>query len=466
MVKTVTDQPASTDKRRMLLGAFLYPAGHHVAAWRMPGVPADASTNLRHLISFARAAERARFDLLFVADGVAAQTANLDALKRTDEWAVGFEPLTLLSALAVATRRIGLVATVSTTFNEPFNLARRFASLDLLSGGRAGWNLVTSTGQLEADNFGSGAGFAHLDRYARAEEFVDVVLGLWSSWDDDAFRRDKETGVYFDPAKMRALHHRGRHFSVRGPLNVPRSPQGHPVLVQAGSSEAGKELAARTAEIVFTAQQTLAEAQTFYADLKRRLAKYGRQPDDLKVMPGVFPVVGRTLGEAQDKFGQLQSLLHPQVGLELLANYAGGADLSGYPLDGPFPDLPETEGSKSRQQLLTDLARRGNLTIRQLYEAIAGARGHWQLVGTAEQIADALEERFVSGGADGFNIMPPTNPGGLKDFVDLVLPELCRRGLFRAEYRGRTLRQNLGLPHPVPRQRQLGPASPRTQAAA
>jgi N-acetyl-S-(2-succino)cysteine monooxygenase len=454
------------DARRMRLGAFLYPAGHHVAAWRMPDAPADATTNLGHLAAFARTAERAKFDLLFLADGVAALTANLDALKRTDEWATGFEPLTLLSALSTVTERIGLVATVSTTFNEPYNLARKFASLDLLSGGRAGWNLVTSTNPLEADNFGDVAGFAHQDRYGRAEEFVDVVLGLWGSWDDDAFLRDKSASLYFDPDRLRALHHRGRHFRVRGPLTVPRSPQGHPVVVQAGSSEAGKELAARTAEVVFTAQRTLEEARAFYADLKGRLARHGRGDDELLVMPGVFPVVGRSEAEAREKFEALQSRLHPDVGLELLARYAGGLDLSGHPLDGPFPELPETEGGKSRQRLIVDLARRENLTIRQVYEGIAGARGHWQLVGTPERIADELEERFVKRGADGFNVMPPTVPGGLDDFVELVLPELRRRGLFRAEYEGRTLRDHLGLARPGPAAPGRDGIGPRDRAAA
>jgi FMN-dependent oxidoreductase (nitrilotriacetate monooxygenase family) len=429
----------------------MYPAGHHVAAWRHPDTAADATTNLKQRIAFAQKAEQAKFDLIFLADGVAAHTTDLKALARTDEWAIGFEPLTLLSALSVVTEHIGLVATVSTTFNEPFNLARKFASLDQISGGRAGWNLVTSSNPLEVENFGNVSQFAHQDRYARAEEFVEVVRGLWNSWEDDAFLRDKESGLFFDAEKLHVLNHHGRHFRVRGPLTVARSPQGHPVVVQAGSSEAGKELAARTAEVVFTAQRTLQEAQSFYADLKGRLAKYGRHPDDLKVMLGVFPVVGRTEAEAREKFEKIQSLVHPDVGLELLSNLSGGVDLSAYPLDGPLPDLLETERAKSRQQLIIDLARRENLTIRQLYETVAGARGHWQLVGTAQAIADELEERFRKGGADGFNIMPATVPGGLDDFIELVLPELRRRGLFRTDYEGRTLRENLGLKHPVHR---------------
>jgi FMN-dependent oxidoreductase (nitrilotriacetate monooxygenase family) len=436
-----------SEQRQMKLGAFMYPGGHHVAAWRHPDVSAFATTDFSYRVKFAQAAERAKFDLIFLADGVGVGESRINALSRVDEWSNGFEPITLLSALSAVTERIGLVATASTSFTEPFNLARYFASLDQLSGGRAGWNLVTSSDGIESENFNP-QNLRHADRYDRANEFADVVLGLWNSWEDDAFLRDKASGRFFDPAKLHILHHKGKHFQVRGPLNVARSPQGHPVVVQAGSSEVGKELAARTAEVVFTAQQTLADAQGFYADLKARLPKYGRHADDLKIMPGVFPVVGRSEAEAQEKFEQLQDLIHPEVGLALLSTYAGNIDLSGYPLDGPLPDLPESNASKSRQQLFVDLARRENLTIRQLYLRIAGARGHWQLVGTGAQIADQLEERFKKGGADGFNVMPPTVPGGLDDFIELVLPELRRRGLFRTEYEGQTLRENLGLGFP------------------
>nr|WP_283179808.1 NtaA/DmoA family FMN-dependent monooxygenase [Gemmobacter sp. 24YEA27] len=288
----------------------------------------------------------------------------------------------------------------------------------------------------------------HHQRYERAEEFTDVVLGLWGSYEDDAFSRDQENGVYYDPDKQHVLNHRGPHFNVKGPLNVARSPQGHPVVVQAGSSEPGKDLAARTAEVVFTAQQTTADAVAFYNDLKGRLAKYGRRPDDLKVMPGVFPVVGSSRSEAQEKFAELQELIHPSVGIAQLSYMIGDFDLSAYPADGPVPELPETNGGKSRQALLFDLARREDLTINQLARRIAGARGHWQLVGTASDIVDQLEERFLAGGADGYNIMPPTLPGGLTDFIAHVVPELRRRGLFRAEYEGATLRQNLGLSKP------------------
>ncbi|WP_420997132.1 LLM class flavin-dependent oxidoreductase [Cupriavidus sp. 30B13] len=435
------------------LGAFLYPSGHHIAAWRHPDAKADAGIDFKHYVALAQAAEAAKFDLIFLADGVGTRGDDVEFLSRTaHSYQAQFEPITLLSALAAVTERIGLVGTASTSFNEPYHIARKFASLDHISGGRAGWNLVTSSSEHEAHNFNREHHFAHADRYERAAEFADVVGGLWNSWEDDAFLRDKASGRYYDPARRHVLGHKGKHFQVQGPLNVSRTPQGHPVVVQAGSSEAGKELAARTGEAVFTAQQTVDDAVAFYADVKSRLAKYGREPDDLKILPGVFPVVGHSESEAREKFEQLQSLIDPVVGLALVSGLSGGFDLSGYPLDGPIPELPETNASKSRQRLVIDLARRENLTIRQLYQRVAGARGHWQLVGTPEQIADQLEERFRKYGADGYNIMSPVLPGGLTDFIALVLPELRRRGLFRTEYAGATLRDHLGLkrpPHPA-----------------
>lgn len=436
---------------RLRLGAFLYPGGHHVAAWRHPSSQADAGVNAAHYRQIARTAEAAGFDLLFLADGVSVRGDDLDALSRTAIRYTGqFEPLTLLSYLAAVTERIGLVATASMTYNEPFHVARKFASLDHLSEGRAGWNLVTSADPREAWNFGRESHMAHANRYARAEEFVDVVRGLWDSYDDDAFVRDRAEGRFFDPDKLHLLAHEGAHFSVRGPLNVPRPPQGHPVVVQAGSSEAGKSLAARTAEVIFTAQQSLEDATAFYADVKGRMRAFGRDPDHLKIMPGAFPVVGRSEGEAQDKLASLQDRIHPVVGRSLLEQLTG-ANLSAYLDDAPVPELPETEGGKSRKDLFMRLARRERLTIRELYLRAASARGHWTLVGTPVQIADALQERFEARGADGFNIMPPTLPGGLDDFVALIIPELRRRGLVRSGYEGRTLREHLGLPRPVHR---------------
>jgi FMN-dependent oxidoreductase (nitrilotriacetate monooxygenase family) len=434
-------------KDKIKLGAFLLFTGHHVAAWRHP--EASVGTEFENYLQLARLAEAAKFDAIFFADSVAARLNDLDAASRKAHSGIyPFEPITLLSALSSVTRNIGLVATASTSFSDPFNLARQFASLDRLSGGRAAWNLVTSSDPDAAFNFGHDQQVLHADRYDRAEEFADVVLGLWDSFEDDTFLRDKASGRYFDPEKLHRIAHSGRHFTVRDPLNIPRSPQGRPVIVQAGASEPGKELAARTAEAIFAAQITLEEATAFYADVKGRLSKFGRSHDDLKILPGIFPVVGRTHSEAQEKFEGLQELVQPEVGLNLISQLAG-VDLRNYPLDGPVPEQPPaTNAGKSRQALVLDLARRENLTIRQLYLRIAGARGHWQVVGTPEEIADTMEERFQNYGADGFNIMAPVMPGGLSDFIELVVPELRRRGLFRSEYEGSTLRENLGLKRP------------------
>ena len=435
---------------QLSLGAFLLYTGHHLAAWRHPG--ASDSTRFQDFAHFARVAEDARFDAVFLADGVNVRAQNVEAASRkAHSGFYPFEPITLLSALSTVTGKIGLVATASTSFSDPYNLARQFASLDHLSGGRAGWNLVTSADPGAAYNFSRDAIIAHADRYQRAEEFVDVVTGLWDTTDDDAFLRDRESGVYYDADKVRALNHRGAFFQVRGPLNIPRPPQGHPVVVQAGSSEPGKELAARTAEAIFTAQQTLESSIAFYADLKGRLARYGRAAEDVKILPGVFPIVGPSRQAAEDKFEQLQALLEPSVGLDMLADLAGVDDVRTLPVDSLISELPETEGGKSRRALFLELAAREKLTLRQLYQRVAGARGHWQIVGTATDIADQLEERFVNYGADGFNIMSPVLPWGLSDFVQLVVPELRRRGLFRSEYQGSTLRDHLGLKRPSPR---------------
>jgi len=447
----------SRRKEKLSLGAFLLFTGHHVAAWRSP--EASDSQTLADFVQFARIAEDAKFDAIFLADMVGVRVDRIEASSHKAHSGIyPFEPLTLLSALAAVTSRIGLVATVSTSFNEPFNVARQFASLDRLSGGRAGWNLVTSTEPAAALNFNRSVLSPHAERYERAEEFADVVRGLWDSWDEDAFVRDRKSGLYFDPDKLHVLNHQGSHFRVRGPLNIPPSPQGRPVLVQAGSSGPGKELAARTAEAIFTAQQTLQEAVAFYSDVKGQLSKYGRDANELKILPGVFPVVGETESEAREKFEQLQSLILPEVGLDLLAGFLGAPEILKAKPDGPLPPLKETEGGKSRQALLLELARREGLTVRDLYLRIAGARGHWQVVGTPTQIADQLEERFQNYGADGFNIMAPTLPGGLTDFVRLVVPELRRRDLFREEYEGQTLRDHLGLRVPQ--------RAPRTAAVA
>jgi FMN-dependent oxidoreductase (nitrilotriacetate monooxygenase family) len=359
--------------------------------------------------------------------------------------------LLLLSALAGVTERIGLVATVSTTYLPPFHLARKFATLDHISNGRTGWNLVTSGTDFEAHNFGLDHQLAHVTRYERAREYVDVVKGLWDSWEDHPYLFDKDGARFFDPSKLHPLEHKGQHYSVSGALQSERPIQGYPVLVQAGSSDDGQDLGAATAELVFTAQQTVESARAFYASLKGRLAKFGRSPDALKVLPGISPIIGRTESEAQEKYEELQSLIDPAVGLGLLSGFLGGFDFSNYSLDDPLPPLPAIEGWQSRQALFVELAQRERLSIRQLYQRIASARGHLTVVGTPQTIADQMEHWFTTGAADGFNVLAPTFPHGLSDFVQGVIPELQRRGLFRTEYTGTTLRDHLGLarpPHP------------------
>jgi alkanesulfonate monooxygenase len=437
----------SPAKRQMKLGVSMIGLGYHVAAWRHPDVPADGSPNIAHSIEVAQTAERGKLDMVFLADAVGIREYDEPpgALCRFSN-SSRFEPLTLLSALSMVTNRIGLVATLSTTYSEPFHVARQFASLDHLSGGRAGWNVVTSVTPMEAQNFNYETTPDYDKRYGRAAEFVEVVRGLWDCWDDDAFVRDKASGVFFDPTKMRVLDHKGPHFSVRGPINIPRTPQGHPVIVQAGASEQGQELCAETADVAFSAAASLANAQKYYASLKGRMAKYGRATDDLKIMPGIMAVTGRTTLEAQDKYGELQDLIDPKVGLSQIAASLG--DLSGYDLDGPVPEDKVNPRMRSRAALMLDMARRGNLTIRQLYLAVAAGNGHNVVVGSAEEVADQMELWFNSQAADGFNYVPAALPGGISDFVDLVVPELQRRGLFRTEYEGRTLRQNLGVPTP------------------
>jgi alkanesulfonate monooxygenase len=441
-------------KRQMKLGAFFHPTGNHVAAWLSPDAQIDAGTNFQHYVELAQTAERGKFDLMFLADAVATRDGNLEALSRWPQYMAFFDPISLLCGISGLTERIGLVATATTSYNEPYDIARRYASLDHMSHGRAGWNIVTSANLTEAYNFGREAHYEHGERYDRALEFTEIVRGLWDSWEDDAFLRDRRSGRYFDPAKLHYLNHKGEHFSVRGPLNVARPPQGHPVLFQAGSSEVGREFAARYAEGVFNTLLTLDLARSFYQDLKRRMAKYGRAPQHLKVMPGLNPIVGRTVQEAEEKLRFLTESIHPDVGLELISNSLGGFDLRDYPLDGPLPaalDTWQTKGSKGSFASLLGMARRENLTIRQTYQRFATARGNRTVIGTAEMIADDMQLWFEQGAVDGFLIQPATLPGGLNDFVEYVIPELQQRGLFRTEYEGVTLRDSLGLPRPANR---------------
>mgnify|MGYP000314773537 CR=1 FL=1 len=433
--------------RKIRLGAFLPGGGQHVAAWRHPDQPLDGATNFAFHKELAQTAERGLFDAYFLADGLAISFGG--GTEGGNAKVAGFEPVTLFSALAPLTTHLGFIATASTTYEEPYNLARKFASLDLISDGRAGWNVVTTATEAAAQNFNLDQQHPHAFRYRRASEFVDVVKKLWDSFEDDAFIRDRETGQFFDPNKVHYTNHRGEHFKVKGPLNVSRSAQGHPVIVQAGQSEDGRDLAASTAEVIFTAHQHIETAQEFYRDIKNRARAFGRDASHILVMPGVSPFIGRTEAEAREKYEQLTSLILEEDGIALLNGLTGGTlDLTGFDLDGPLPPAPPTEGMKSRQALLRQIADENSFTIRQLYQWVASARGHFTVVGTPVQIADTLQEWFENEAADGFNILPPWLPTGLNDFVDLVIPELQRRGLFRTAYEGRTLRENLGLPFP------------------
>ena len=434
----------------MRLGLFLQGGGHHIAAWRDPDVDVNGTQNLAQYIKITQMAEAACFDMVFNADTQATFGADDINVWRHTTGALRLEPLTLLGALAAVTERIGLVSTATTTYYEPYQIARIFASLDQMSGGRCGWNLVTSAAAAEAYNFNRAAHAAHAERYERAAEFAEVVLGLWDSWEADAIVADKASGLYFDPAKLHFLNHKGNHFAVRGPLTVKRSPQGRPVIVQAGQSEAGRDLAAATAEVIFTVQQDVGEARAFYADVKRRAALLGRPPEAIKIMPGVMPIVGETLAEAEAKLERLQSLIHPEMAVRVLSAFFG-MDLTPFPLDGPLPEAEVANTEQGRQRVIRDLARREGLSIRQVALRIAGVRGHRTLCGTPESIVDSFEEWFHTGAADGFNIMPATFPAGLREFIDRVLPELRRRKLFREAYEGATLRENLGLPTPVNR---------------
>lgn len=434
--------------KQLRLGAFMRPVSIHTGAWRYPGAWRDANFNFGHLKQLAQTLERGRFDAFFMADHLAVLNMPIEALQRSHT-VTSFEPFTLLSALAQHTRHIGLVATASTTFDEPFHIARRFASLDHLSEGRAGWNIVTTSNPDAALNFGRDDHMEHDERYARAREFFDVVTGLWDSWADDAFERDAQSGRFFDPAKLHVLDHKGKYLSVRGPLHIARPVQGWPLIVQAGASEAGRQLAAETAEAIFAAPGTLAAAQSFYADIKGRMRRLGREPDHLKILPAAFVVVGDTVDEARAIRARLDSLVHYDSAIASLSIQLGH-DASKFDPDAPLPDVPETNAGQSSRARVIELARSEGLTVRQLAQRLGGYGG-LAFVGTPQTIADEMQEWLEAEGSDGFNVMFPWLPGGLDAFVDKVVPELQRRGIFRREYEGRTLRENLGLPRPANR---------------
>ena len=429
--------------RRLHLGAFMRPISIHTGAWRYPGAFPDANFNFNHIKRFAQKLEMGKFDAFFMADHLALLNMPMEALKRSAT-VTSFEPMTLLSALAAVTKHLGLIATGSTTFEEPFHIARRFASLDHISEGRAAWNIVTTSNPNASLNFGIDEQMEHDERYHRAKEFYDVVTGLWDSWADDAFIQDVHSGIFFNPDRMHVLNHKGKYFSVKGPLNIGRPLQSWPVIVQAGASEAGRQLAAETADAIFASTRTLADGQAFYKDIKYRTENLGRNPDHIKVLPGCLVVVGDTIEDAREKRMLLDSGVHYESGIASLS-LALGVDASRFDADSPLPGIPETNTSQSGRERAIKLAEEEKLTVRQLARRFGGYSG-LAMVGTPVSIADQMEKWLVERGCDGFNIMFPYLPEGLDDFVDRVVPVLQERGLFRTEYEGRTLRENLGLP--------------------
>jgi FMN-dependent oxidoreductase (nitrilotriacetate monooxygenase family) len=434
-------------KQQLHLNLFIHGRGHHEASWRHPAASPLALTDVRYYVDVAQRAEAALFDSIFLADQLA---VGGDVAQAPRTW---LEPITVLAALAMATKRVGLIATASTTYTEPFNLARQFASIDHISNGRVAWNIVTSWLATAAENFGAVGQVSHGDRYERGEEFMEVVNQLWDSWAVDAVKDDQASGIYARRDRIRPINHRGDFYSVAGPLNMPRCPQGRPVLVQAGSSDTGRRFAARHADAVFTAQMAKETAQEFYADLKRLAVEGGRSPEHILILPGLSPMIAATEAEAQRLAREVNELTDPEVGRKRLSGRFGGYDFSHLPLDRPlvpedFPSPETVQAARSRTEVIIDLVRRDKPTLRQLLGYMAGARGHYVTAGTSEQIADFIEDWFRTGAADGFNIMPPLLPAQLDAFSEGVIPILQRRGLFRTEYTGQTLREHYDLPWP------------------
>jgi FMN-dependent oxidoreductase (nitrilotriacetate monooxygenase family) len=426
-------------KRQMHLGLFILGTGSHVAGWRYPGA-VDSFQDFPAIREIGRTAERGKFDMIFMGDNLYADPGAHPS------YTLRLEPMTMLAALATSTSHVGLGATVSTTYSDPFSVARVFASLDHISNGRAAWNAVTTANPATAANFGT-VHPDHARRYEMAGEFLDVVKGLWDGWADDAIVADRNSGVYIDPAKLRSIDHQGAFFKVKGPVNIGRCPQGHPVVLQAGGSDAGQALAARTADVVFSVVQDMDESRAGYASLKKRLPSYGRSVDDVTVLPGVMPIVGRTDKEAFEKLNTLQSFISESNAIAILSDRFG-QDMSAYDLDGPIPDIALPDSYHSFATVMLAKARRENMTLRDIYNLTAAARGHWVLCGSAESIADTLQQWFDNYAADGFNVMPPYFHEGFEDFVDLVVPILQDRGLYRKDYEGTTLRDHLGLKRP------------------
>ncbi|MFG1291033.1 LLM class flavin-dependent oxidoreductase [Xanthobacter versatilis] len=439
-------QVETSPGRQLVLNLFIYPGGHHEAGWRYPGASPERLLDITYYQDLARSAEAAKLDAVFFADG----PAQVDNIRFASRFRI--EPLTWLAAIAAATTHIGLIGTASTTYYEPYNLARLYASLDHLSGGRAGWNIVTTAVPQASGNFGLAETPSHAERYARAAEFVDVVTKLWDSWEDDALVADPISGVFADDARIHPIEHVGRHFRVKGALNTPRSPQGRPVYVQAGSSDDGRSFAARYAEAIFTAHQTVESAQAFYADIKKQAQSLGRNPDHVKILPGISPYIGSTEAEAKRLYDEVNDLIQPAYSITQLKQITG-VDFTGHPLDAvvsldAFADAGPARTVASRFQLVVDIVKREKPTLRQLIDRLAGARGHYVVVGTPEKIADEIQLWFEKGAADGFNVMPPWFRGGFDLFTSQVVPILRKRGLFRSQYSGKTLREHYGLPRP------------------
>jgi N-acetyl-S-(2-succino)cysteine monooxygenase len=443
----------NSKNKKMRLCLFWFPPGSHPGGWRMPDAMATSESSFDVYLEVARIAEAAKMDAIFFADTVAVQPVDLIAKGDpkagfVHRGAAGLEPMSLLPALAAVTRRIGLIATATTTYNEPYHIARRFATIDQISGGRGGWNLVTSQTESEAQNFGHETHMEHDARYQRAEEFFDVVAGLWDSWADDPCIYDKATAQCFDPTKVRLLGHSGKHFKVRGPLNVLKSPQGRPIVVQAGASGPGKSLAARVADCVFTAQSQLTDGKAFYGEMKSMAAQFGRRPEEIRIMPGIVPVLGRTDEEAEEFRAELLSNITDDQAMRSMYRIAGGLDLRQFPPNGPFPDLPLSNGAQGRQKLLIDMARRENLSLMQAGRRFAESQAHHIVCGSPSTVADLMQTWFEQSACDGFALMPSYFPRGVRDIAERLVPELQRRDLFRSEYEGRTLRENLGLSRP------------------
>jgi len=440
---------AETAKRQMKLSLFLTGDGnYHMAGWRLPGATSDGGQNIQRWIEAAQTIERGKMHMLFIADAASPPGTDDFETQSLTSRIDRMDPIPILSAVSMMTKHVGLASTMTTTYLEPYNLARTVASLDHISGGRAAWNIVTGSNKDDALQFNRESHVPHAERYERAEEFVDVVRGIWDSYDDDAFPRDQKSGVYMRPDGVHLLNHSGKYFKVRGPSAVPRSPQGHPVLIQAGSSEPGMNISARVADVIFTSQSSLQNAQTFYNNVKGRCDRYGRSPDDMLIMPGALLFMADTETEAKEKFDMMNSLIPLRVAMQRLSANLGGVDLSKYDLDAPLPDIPVNNARVSAVESYITLARREGLTLRQVAMRSAAAKHHWTLIGSVKQIADELEAWFLERGADGFNILPSDVPASYKDVVNKLIPELQRRGLFHTEYEGKTLRENLGLRRP------------------